>query len=156
MKYNDAKSEIRDLLSKVKNRAHLTQDEINELRVDIVVARAQLLDSVFPEITSNRTSKELVMDDLEGREFARYFRMFLDATIKDNNGDDVTDAKGEPKKYTASVAESLARKALNKSGTAYYNAKKEFLQAKELESEIYQLFKAIDQISNALSTLKKN
>lgn len=148
-------TELSKLLKRAKDREGLTVEQIQELRADLSSTKGIIVDTLFPIVSSKRISTELLMENLEGKEFVRYLKGFMSATILDENDEPILDAKGNPKKYTASIAESLARKALHAEGTPYYKAKKNYLEAKNEEYRFYQLFKAVDQVTNSLSTISK-
>lgn len=141
--------ETRNLIRKaVKVRDKLTKEEIEDLRVELGEIRARLVFDVMGSANSAKISAELKKDNLEGSEFNRYFKGY--------SGKEYTDASGVTKKYTASVAESVSRKALHSKGTPYYKAKKEFLEAKAFLDQLHQILKSIDQLSNGLSSITKS
>lgn len=141
--------EAKKLLEKAAkpNRSKLTKEEIEDLRTDISVNRARLVDDVLLVVSNNRSAAELKMDSLEGAEYVRY--------LKSYSGKPYTDASGSEKKYTASAADSLARKALHAEGTKFYKAKQEFFKWRDEEKAMFQLLKAMDQVANALSAITK-
>ena len=148
-------SKLSRLLEQASNRSKLTVDEVQELRANLSSTKAVIVDKIFPMVSTKRMQTELYMDEIEGKEFSKYFKGYLTSNVTDNEGNPILDAKGNPKKYTASIAESFARKALHAKGTPYYKAKKAFLEAKKEEQKLYQLFKAVDQVTNSLSAITK-
>lgn len=129
------------------NRDKLTKEEIEDLRTDIAINRSRMVTEVLLPAANARSAADLAMNALEGKEFIRYFKGY--------SGKEYKDASGTTKKYTASVAESVARKALHAKGTPYYKAKEHYHDCKDFEGNMYQLLKSIDQVTNALSAVSK-
>ena len=128
----------------VNARKILSTDEIEDLRARINITRALMTTQVLLPASNQKSAKELYMDGIEGSEFKR----MVDAYSAKIN-------PGTEKKYTTTVAESIARKAVKAEGTKYYKARESYLKAKDLESTIYQLLKALDGLANSLSAISK-
>ena len=135
-------------LKSVKARESLTKEELEDLRLNITLVRTFLALETLTNASENRIVAELALEGIEGKEFTNYFKAY--------SGREYVDAKGDKKYYTASIAESLARKAMKTEGVNYHNKMKALLEAKQYESMVYQLLKSLDQISNALSAVSKN
>lgn len=131
----------------VDARDRLSKEEIEELRVKVGIVRLHLSADVLGPASNIRSKAELAMDAMEGPEFMRYFKAY--------SGKEYKDANKQSKKMTASIAESAARKAMKAEGEPFYKLKETWLYAKDFESQLYQIFKALDQISNSLAAVSK-
>lgn len=150
MKDNKLIKEAQKLITQAAKpaRSKLNKEEIEDLRTDISINRTKLVTEVLLPISNNRSAAELKMDGLEGKEYVRYVQSYSGRKYKD--------ASGKEKAYTASAADSMARKALHAEGTPYYKAKKEFFKWRDEEKAMFQLLKAMDQVTNALSAITKS
>lgn len=126
------------------DRSRMTKDELENLRMDMSFLRLQMVGDTFLTITQERAAAELLEQSVEGPDFKK---MFIGYT------NEVNPSTG--KKYTASVAESIARKAVRAEGTRWYDAKQRYDKAKAVESMMYQLFKSVDNACHSLSVISK-
>ena len=126
------------------DRSKMTKEELENLRMDMSFLRLEMVGETFLAITQERAAAELLEQSVEGPEFKK---MFIGYT------NEINPSTG--KKYTASVAESIARKAVRAAGTGWYEAKQRYDKAKAVESMMYQLFKSVDNACHSLSVISK-
>ncbi len=146
---------ITDLLKSAADTSKMTSEEVEYLRVELATARAIAVQEVFVPATNKLLAAELKAGHLEGTYFVKYFKAYLDLDMTNEEGQPILDGRGKTKKYSATVAESMARKGIHVEGTPYYKAKAEYQAAKDFVSQLYQLFKAVDQVTNSLAAITK-
>ena len=154
-------------------RQSLTQDELEDLRLEISSARMMMVTEVLDLASNEKIASEMAMDDQEGRTFVKMLHSYTNKKLKqekkDKDGEvvkdkdgkpvmvDVLDTKGQSKRlYTASTAESIARKAMKTKSTTFYKKKEKWMKAKAFEQVVFQLLKSMDGVANALSAVSKH
>ena len=152
--------EAKKLIDKaVLEKEDLSPEELGQLRADLAIVRYYISLETFPVYAARRSEAFLEMESLESKAFLHFFKRLINADMTDEKGEKVTDAKGNPKKYTTSISESIARKSINSKdtqNTSYYDAKKHYVESKDQEQKIYQLMKSIDQVLHSLAWLAKD
>ncbi len=118
----------------------MTAEELVDLRLKLSIVQMHITTDVLLPVSKQRTKAELHMEHLEGIQFNTYYNI-------------AKDKKGEDGKalYTASTAETIARKSLKNKTTKYQIARKKWLEIKDFEQSLYQTLKALSQVCNALS-----
>lgn len=137
--------EARNLSKESLAVGSFSKENVEDLRLRVAMCRMRLVQDALYPTARLRSAAELNMDISEGRLFKTYY---LIAKSK-------KDEESKKNLYTASISESIARKAVKSEGTDYNIAKKDYLKYKDDESMLYQLVKTMDQVGNALSSIVK-
>jgi len=128
----------------IKGRGSLTQDEIEDLRLEIAEVRYKISREVIQGASNESVLRELEADAEVTKQFGKYYKMY--SSIK---GED-----GKPE-YSRSGSESFARNTYKQLKNPVFSKKMLAADAKSFEKMLYQTLKGLDQVTNALAAISK-
>lgn len=134
-----------NLISKsISGRSSLTQDEIEDLRLDISEVRYRLSREVIQRASNEATYRELEAEAEVTTQFGKYYKIYSEK--KDENGKLM---------YSKSGAESFARNTYKLKSNPVFKKRMLESEAKSFEKMLYQTLKGLDQVTNALSVISR-
>lgn len=128
----------------IDGRGSLTQDEIEDLRLEIAEVRYKLSREVLQRASNEASLRELEEEAEVTKQFAKYYKAYSTKL----------DDKGKPM-YSRSGAESFARNSYKLKDNPVFARKQLTANAKAFEKMLYQALKGLDQVTNALAAISK-
>lgn len=117
-------------------------DELEDIRIQLSAIRFYLAEEYLITYAQKRDAAEMDMDAEESHQFGTLYNSYIDKYLTPEG----------KKRYTKSSCESLARRTYKLEGSKFYKKKEYYLEMKREVDRIYQVIKAIENFSHAISS----